>query len=858
MSWLRFFRSKKTAHVNTGPSNRGRRARPQVERLEAREAPANDIFTVTGQTGQQVSMHFEWLQRRSQLWNEIGVFTVDDTQGRVDDLLPGDAGYVEAAMSRAQLVFRAGDFEGAESDLSFTAGTQLAFYLVQNNTLENVLQTNPLNRPIPHRQVFFSIDVANRDRFDHLHTRTFGDRSLRLFWEDVYGGGDRDFNDAIIHMSYNTQDTALAIGVDGQFVRTRFKKLRADTPFRNEVGFFEVDDATGSIDGLDPGDEGYAQAAIERSVRVFARRSPVGAVRNRFLSGGGFFGFYLIQHGTALSFLRFNPGNSLQSRGPLAYFSFDAANPDGAEHFRWLSNTRFAFEDGRNGGDKDFNDFVGTINMIKPGNSGPFVAAPIANRTVTETASNDQSIDLAGVFRDVDFGNSLVRIATNKGTFDLELFDRDAPRTVTNFLNYVTDGDYANAIFHRRANSPFVLQGGGFMYVNNGGNTSLPGIAADPSVANERDATNRPNVRGTIAMAKSTADNATNQFYFNIGNNSVGDAVNLDDANNTGGFTVFGRVVEGDMSLLDQLAAIPTSPRGGVFDEIPLDNFTGATFPDDLERDDLIVINSITVLRRPEFLTFAVAGNSNPSIVNVSLVHNHVVLDYLAAGTSTITLSATDKVGHVATTSFTVTVTDDDTAPPVITLTGSEGTQTDADNQTFSWDVTDAGSGVASTTVSITRDNVEIHSATTATGSFDFNSFGTGVYVMTVNATDADNESPGDALSSMATRMVTVTDDDVDPPLVTLGGSQGNEMEADDQNFTWDVVDAGSGVGSVSVSVTKDNVEIFTSSLTSGSFDFNSEGVGVFVITVDATDADADSAGDAASSNGNTRTVTVT
>lgn len=856
MNWFRNFRSK-AAQKQPAVSPSRKRARPRLEQLESREAPANDIFTVTGAPGQQVSMHFEFHARHSQFWNEIGVFEVSDDQGRLDGLLPGDPGYVEAALAAAQTVFRAGDFEGAETDLSFATGTRLAFYLVQHNTLENVLRTNPENRPIPQRQVFFSIDVANRDRFDHMFVRKFGDRSIRMFWEDAFGGGDRDFNDAVINLSYNTQDTSLALGVDGQFVTTRFKKLRASTPFRNEVGFFEVDDATGAIDGIDPGDPGYAQAAIERGNTIFGRNTRVGAVRNRVLSGGGFFGFYLIQHGTARSFLRRNPDNSLTARGPFAFFSFEAANPDGAEHFKWLSNTKFAFEDGLNGGDKDFNDFVGTIHMLNPANSTPFVVSAIPNKTVGELAPNDRSIDLAGVFRDLDFGNSVVRVATNKGTFDLELFDKDAPRTVTNFLNYVADGDYANAIFHRRANSPFVLQGGGFEFVASGGNSSLPAIPADPPVANERDAVNRPNVRGTIAMAKSTADNATNQFFFNIGGNSVGDAVNLDDPNNTGGFTVFGRVVQGDMSLLDQLAAIPTSQQGGVFNEIPLDNFTGAAFPSDLERDDLIVINGITVLRRPEFLTFGLVNNSNPSVVNVSLVHNHVVLDYLAAGQSIITVSATDKVGHTAVTSFTVTVTDDDTAPPVIALGGSEGNQTDAQNQTFTWNVTDPGSGVASTTVSITKDGTEIHSATTNTGSFDFNSFGPGVYVMTVNATDADNESPGDALSSSATRTVTVTDDDTTAPAIALSGSEGSENDGQDQVFNWNVTETGSPPLTVSVIITKDGNVIQTSTAESGSFDFNSQGLGVFVMTVTASDADNDWASDSLTSNAD-RTVTVT
>ena len=51
-----------------------------------------------------------------------------------------------------------------------------------------------------------------------------------------------------------------------------------------------------------------------------------------------------------------------------------------------------------------------------------------------------------------------------------------------------------------------------------------------------------------------------------------------------------------------------------------------------------------------------------------------------------------------------------------------------------------------------------------------------------------------------ATRTVTVTDDDSAAPVITLGGSQGNENDGQDQTFTWNVADAGSGLGSVASS----------------------------------------------------------
>ena len=47
-------------------------------------------------------------------------------------------------------------------------------------------------------------------------------------------------------------------------------------------------------------------------------------------------GFYYVPGGTAANVLANNPNND-PSAGPVAFFSFDAANPDTAQHFRWYA-----------------------------------------------------------------------------------------------------------------------------------------------------------------------------------------------------------------------------------------------------------------------------------------------------------------------------------------------------------------------------------------------------------------------------------------------------------------------------------------------------------------------------------------
>ena len=53
-----------------------------------------------------------------------------------------------------------------------------------------------------------------------------------------------------------------------------------------------------------------------------------------------------------------------------------------------------------------------------------------------------------------------VRMVTTLGTIDIELYDDQAPKTVTNFLRYAGRGDYNNNVIHRSVPG-FIIQGGG-------------------------------------------------------------------------------------------------------------------------------------------------------------------------------------------------------------------------------------------------------------------------------------------------------------------------------------------------------------------------------------------------------------
>ncbi len=192
---------------------------------------------------------------------------------------------------------------------------------------------------------------------------------------------------------------------------------------------------------------------------------------------------------------------------------------------------------------------------------------------------------------------TIVRFDTALGDFDVELFDTQTPQTVANFLRYVEAGDYTNTFFHRSVPG-FVVQGGGFTY--DGQPIDDPNhYPAIPQFAPVQNEPKISNTIGTIAMAKLGGDpnSATNQFFFNLGDNSS----NLDNQN--GGFTAFGRVLGTGLNVVNKIAALNTydfanhqanSPNGGV----PLQGYTTSDFDNSVlvQGSNLALVNSINVL----------------------------------------------------------------------------------------------------------------------------------------------------------------------------------------------------------------------------------------------------------------------
>lgn len=230
---------------------------------------ASDLFTIEGSQG-QAQLQVQLTNRETEHINEVGVFVVDDDSGKINGVAPGEVGYQQAAINRAQALFsvppnRQPLSPDLSSQLSLNVGTHLGFYLVSNSTIAAVQagQTSLEN-------VFFFTPEANTDNFDHLQVSELGISSFSLAWEDLVGGGDADFNDMLLNVQLIQSGDSLTGLVPTQSI------VNPDIASNDLSGAAGVDESTGGIDNLNPG---YTVADIPQS-QVDSTTKPLGGISN--------------------------------------------------------------------------------------------------------------------------------------------------------------------------------------------------------------------------------------------------------------------------------------------------------------------------------------------------------------------------------------------------------------------------------------------------------------------------------------------------------------------------------------------------------------------------------------------------
>jgi cyclophilin family peptidyl-prolyl cis-trans isomerase len=138
-------------------------------------------------------------------------------------------------------------------------------------------------------------------------------------------------------------------------------------------------------------------------------------------------------------------------------------------------------------------------------------------------------------------------IVTNMGTIEIKLYDRDAPKTVVNFVGLAEKGYYNNVTFHR-VSKGFVIQGGDPTGTGTGGESIYGGPFEDelnPSTPSYKEGY----VKGVVAMANAGPHTNTSQFFIML--SSVPQMPKA--------YSIFGKVTKG-IEVVDAIGKLETVP----------------------------------------------------------------------------------------------------------------------------------------------------------------------------------------------------------------------------------------------------------------------------------------------------------
>ena len=153
-------------------------------------------------------------------------------------------------------------------------------------------------------------------------------------------------------------------------------------------------------------------------------------------------------------------------------------------------------------------------------------------------------------------GNPIVKMNTEKGTIILELFEKEAPVTVANFLRYVDEGRYEKATFYRVVHDDNQPGNQVKIGVIQGGLSTEAPDKAFPAILHETTKeTDVLHKDGVISMARLKTGTASSEFFICVGDQpelDFGGKRNPDEQ----GFAAFGRVLEG-MSVVRKIQKLP-------------------------------------------------------------------------------------------------------------------------------------------------------------------------------------------------------------------------------------------------------------------------------------------------------------
>ena len=299
-----------------------------------------------------------------QVIHEVAFVAYDNEQGAVNGLLPGQNGYLNALLQRAEIIFSVIPDNFIADPTKIIDGFQsqyLGAVLLQDTSLDAVKADSSLLNRVLLGSPF------NSSSSEILDINELAAGKLQLSFQDQLGDAQKD-----LILTVETTNEPVPLGADlqrqsgmevvdlrdfnGKEIQALFPVVASEAAYDNTIGFYQVEDTQGTVkDGLTgtlfrPGDAGYDQAAIRNSQLYGVIMNNHGAGTQGVFAGGKIYAPYLIANGTV--------DGALGNTGVPVYFAFLGANPDKKDHVLSLGDNMWGFEDLPNGGDLDFNDIV--------------------------------------------------------------------------------------------------------------------------------------------------------------------------------------------------------------------------------------------------------------------------------------------------------------------------------------------------------------------------------------------------------------------------------------------------------------------------------------------------------------------
>ena len=153
--------------------------------------------------------------------------------------------------------------------------------------------------------------------------------------------------------------------------------------------------------------------------------------------------------------------------------------------------------------------------------------------------------------------NYTATIKTNMGDIEIDLFEKETPKTVENFVKLSKEGFYNGLIFHRVVKD-FVIQGGDPEGTGRGG----PGYQFDDEI------TERKYTKYSLGMANAGPNTNGSQFFITVGSIQDVNLRNLD-----GKYTLFGVVTSGK-DVVDRIAVVSVDENDKPLTPVKMESIT--------------------------------------------------------------------------------------------------------------------------------------------------------------------------------------------------------------------------------------------------------------------------------------------